>query len=172
MPANTLQYAANSVYVATNTALKTQPAFTPTWQPQLSSGAPGQLPTSHPAPCSQRSTQSTSASPAAPARPTTGMSPSQFEAWAGSVRCYSRGCGWVAPLAAGYVKLLCDSEIQHCWEALADGQLFPGMSTEETVIVVRRVVVGPKCVVGRGQTSLSAPRTLGEVCARMWSSVG
>ncbi|KAG0728654.1 hypothetical protein GWK47_032029 [Chionoecetes opilio] len=48
--------------------------------------------------------------PPGPGGATVGMSPATFEAWATSVEDYSSICGWAAPTAAPYVRLLCNTE--------------------------------------------------------------
>ncbi|KAG0727752.1 hypothetical protein GWK47_033991 [Chionoecetes opilio] len=47
--------------------------------------------------------------PPGPGGATVGMSPATFEAWATSVEDYSSICGWAAPTAAPYVRLLCNT---------------------------------------------------------------
>ncbi|KAG0728345.1 hypothetical protein GWK47_032666 [Chionoecetes opilio] len=51
--------------------------------------------------------------PPGPGRATVGMSPATFEAWATSVEDYSSICGWAAPTAAPYVRLLCNTEVSN-----------------------------------------------------------
>ncbi|KAG0715195.1 hypothetical protein GWK47_012494 [Chionoecetes opilio] len=76
------------------------------------------------------------------------MSPATFEAWATSVEDYSSICGWAAPTAAPYVRLLCNTEVQQRIDARLGKQVFRQLSTTETIYFVRSVVIGTRCIVG------------------------
>ncbi|KAG0718624.1 hypothetical protein GWK47_052077 [Chionoecetes opilio] len=83
-----------------------------------------------------------------PGGATVGMSPATFEAWATSVEDYSSICGWVAPTAAPYVRLLCNTEVQQRIDARLGKQVFRQLSTTEAIDVVRSVVIGTRCIIG------------------------
>nr|XP_027227344.1 uncharacterized protein LOC113819308 [Penaeus vannamei] len=86
--------------------------------------------------------------PSGPGGATVGMSPSAFESWAVSVEDYGNICGWMPPLAASYVRLLCSGEVQQRIDARVNRQEFRLLSTTAAVDTVRSVVIGPRCVVG------------------------
>ena len=88
------------------------------------------------------------APPSGPGTATQGMSPAAFEAWAVSVEDYSIICGWSPPLAASYVRLLCDGALQQRIDARFDKQAFRQLPTTAAIDVVRSVVVGQRCEVG------------------------
>ncbi|KAK8385305.1 hypothetical protein O3P69_012261 [Scylla paramamosain] len=77
------------------------------------------------------------APPSGPGTATQGMSPAAFEAWAVSVEDYGLICGWFPPLAAPYVRLLCDGSLQQRIDARFDKQDFRQLSTSAAVEVVR-----------------------------------
>ncbi|KAK8374449.1 hypothetical protein O3P69_018935 [Scylla paramamosain] len=85
------------------------------------------------------------APPSGPGTATRGMSPAAFEAWAVSVEDYGLICRWFPPLAAPYVRLLCDGSLQQRIDARFDKQDFRQLSTSAAVEVVRSVVVGQRC---------------------------
>ncbi|XP_069972233.1 uncharacterized protein [Penaeus vannamei] len=86
--------------------------------------------------------------PSGPGGATVGMSPSAFESWAVSVEDYGSICGWMPPLAASYVRLLCSGDVQQRIDARVNRQEFRLLSTTAAVDTVRSVVIGPRCVVG------------------------
>ncbi|KAG0719885.1 hypothetical protein GWK47_049590 [Chionoecetes opilio] len=86
--------------------------------------------------------------PPGPGGATVGMSPATFEAWATSVEDYSSICGWAAPTAAPYVRLLCNTEVQQRIDARLGKQVFRQLSTTEAIDVVRSVVIGTRCIIG------------------------
>ncbi|MPC53767.1 hypothetical protein E2C01_047666 [Portunus trituberculatus] len=81
--------------IATTTQYSPNPAFTPATGRQL---LPTTLYQRPPPPLPS------------PGGATVGVSPATFEAWATSVEDYSNICGWVPPVAAPYVRLLCTAE--------------------------------------------------------------
>nr|XP_027227343.1 uncharacterized protein LOC113819307 [Penaeus vannamei] len=98
--------------------------------------------------------------PSGPGGATVGMSPSAFESWAVSVEDYGNICGWMPPLAASYVRLLCSGEVQQRIDARVNRHEFRLLSTTPAVDTVRSVVIGPRCVVGAWSdffTYLQAP---------------
>ncbi len=76
------------------------------------------------------------------------MSPAAFEAWATSVEDYGSICGWVPPMAAPYVRLLCNTEVQQRIDARLGKHEFRQLSTTDAIDIVRSVVIGPRCVIG------------------------
>ena len=77
-----------------------------------------------------------------------GMSPATFEAWATSVEDYSSICGWVSPMAAPYVRLLCNTEVQQRIDARLGKYELRQFSTADAIDIARSVVIGPGCIVG------------------------
>ncbi|KAG0711777.1 hypothetical protein GWK47_019913 [Chionoecetes opilio] len=86
--------------------------------------------------------------PPGPGGATVSMSPATFEAWATSVEDYSSICGWAAPTAAPYVRLLCNTEVQQRIDARLGKHVFRQLSTTEAIDVLRSVVIGTRCIVG------------------------
>ncbi|KAG0720921.1 hypothetical protein GWK47_047473 [Chionoecetes opilio] len=101
-----------------------------------------------------------------PGERTVGMSPATFEAWATSVEDYSSICGWAAPTAAPYVRLLCNTEVQQRIDARLGKQVFRQLSTTEAIDVVRSVVIGTRCIIGaRAEFFSLAQASSNSVCA-------
>ncbi|KAG7164769.1 hypothetical protein Hamer_G005187 [Homarus americanus] len=87
------------------------------------------------------------APPAAQGKASMGMSPIKFRAWAFSIATYSNRCNWPQALAAGYVLLLCETEVQ-CIDARVNKCVYDNLMVEEAIRAVESVVVSPKCFVG------------------------
>ena len=79
-----------------------------------------------------------------------------------SVEDYGLICGWFPPLAAPYVRLLCNGELQQRIDARLDKQVFKQLSTSAAVDVVRSVVIGPRCEVGAWTDFFAYPQAPGD----------
>ena len=90
------------------------------------------------------------------------MSPAAFEAWAVSVEDYGLICGWFPPLAASYVRLLCDGNLQQRIDTRFDKQDFRQLSTAAAIDAVRSVVVGQRCEVGAWSDLFAYSQELGD----------
>ena len=94
------------------------------------------------------------------------MSPATFEAWATSVEDYSSICGWAPPMAAPYIRLLCNTEVQQRIDARLGKYEFRQLSTADVIDIVRSVVIGPRCIVGAWAEFFSLAQAANDsVCA-------
>ena len=118
------QEAARSIHHYLAPPPRPQPSITPfstaaSTRPQGPWGMVSPPPGLHAAPPATRPP----APPSGPGTATQGMSPAAFEPWAVSVEDYGIICGWSPPLAASYVRLLCDGALQQRIDTLRQAGL-------------------------------------------------